>query len=179
MSLRSYLQDHPTPYVWAWELTQAVLVRMKPVFERVGFERSSAIVKPPEEVMKHLMFNCQGCANCILHYSGMTCPMNCPKNLRNGPCGGVRLDGKCEVKPEMDCVWTKGYERSQKTPYAHEFFRLNPPVDWRLEGKASWVTFATGRDQVPTGSETTMRYATEALPESAPEAQMVAERRAK
>ena len=94
----------------------------------------------------------------------MTCPMNCPKNLRNGPCGGVRLNGHCEVKPEMDCVWVKGYERSKKTPYSHEFYRLNPPVDWRLNGKASWVTFSLGLDQVPTGSETKVRYATEILP---------------
>lgn len=164
MSLRSYLQDHPMPYVWAWQATEHVLMAMKPLFERIGFERSSAIVHPVEEAGKHLMFNCQGCGQCVLHYTGMTCPMNCPKNLRNGPCGGVRLNGKCEVKPEMDCVWTRGYERSQKTPYAHEFYRLNPPVDWRLAGKASWVTLALGKDQVTTGSQLTMQYATDLLP---------------
>ncbi|HEY5480226.1 MAG TPA: methylenetetrahydrofolate reductase C-terminal domain-containing protein, partial [Verrucomicrobiae bacterium] len=85
---------------------------MRPLFERLGMERSSAIVKLPEEIFKGSIFNCQDCAQCILHYNGMTCPMNCPKQLRNGPCGGVRLNGKCEVKPEMDCVWVKGYERS-------------------------------------------------------------------
>ena len=26
--------------------------------------------------------------------------MNCPKTLRNGPCGGVRQNGGCEIKPE-------------------------------------------------------------------------------
>ena len=80
----------------------------------------------------------------MLHYNGMTCPMNCPKNLRNGPCGGVRLNGHCEVKPEMDCVWVKGIERIKKTPYGHEILRLNPPVDWRLKGQASWVTYCAG-----------------------------------
>jgi hypothetical protein len=164
MSLRTYLQDHPTAYVWAWKATEQVLIRMRPIFERVGFERSSQIVHPVEEVTKHLFFNCQGCAQCLLHYNGMTCPMNCPKSLRNGPCGGVRLNGKCEVKPEMDCVWVKGYERSQKTSYAHEFYRLNPPVDWRLEGEASWVTFALGKDVIPTGTDKQMRYATEIIP---------------
>jgi len=166
MSLRSYIQDHPTPLVWAWKVTEKVLVHMKPVFERVGVERSSAIVKVPEELGKHLLFDCQSCGQCVLHYTGMTCPMTCPKNLRNGPCGGTRLNGKCEVKPEMDCVWVKAYERSQKTSYAKEIYRLNPPVDWQLQGMASWVTFAVGRDQVPTGTDTTIRYATEATEEA-------------
>jgi len=92
--------------------------------------------------------------------------MTCPKQLRNGPCGGVRLNGKCEVKPEMDCVWVKAVERAGRTPYAAEIYRLNPPVDWRLEGMASWVTFATGRDQVSTGSEITVRYGSEILEEA-------------
>lgn len=166
MSLRSYIQDHPAPLVWSWEATAWVLRRVRPLFAKLGMERSSKIVKVPEEMIKGLLFNCQDCAQCVLHYSGMTCPMNCPKNLRNGPCGGVRLNGKCEVKPEMDCVWVKGIERSKKTPYAHEILRLNPPVDWRLKGQASWVTYSLGRDQIPTGTDTTIRYATEALSDS-------------
>ncbi len=163
MSLRSYIQDHPAPLVWSWEATAWVLRRIRPLFAKLGMERSSKIVKLPEEMVKELLFNCQDCAQCVLHYSGMTCPMTCPKSLRNGPCGGVRLNGHCEVKPEMDCVWVKGIERSKKTPYAHEILRLNPPVDWRLKGQASWVTYSLGRDQIPTGTDTTIRYATEAL----------------
>lgn len=167
MSLRTYIQDHPAPLTWAWTIGEKVLLKMGPLFKRVGVERSSRIVKPPEELAKHLFFNCQSCAQCLLHYTGMTCPMNCPKNLRNGPCGGVRLNNKCEVKPEMDCVWVKAYERSQKTPWAYEIYRLNPPVDWRLEGMASFVTFSVGMDQIPTGSETKDRYAHEVLPAGA------------
>jgi len=167
MSLRSYIQDHPAVLVWAWEATAWTLRRMKPIFARGGMERSSKIVKAPEVLVKGLLFNCQDCAQCVLHYTGMTCPMNCPKHLRNGPCGGVRLNNKCEVKPETDCVWVKAIERSKKTPYAHEILRLNPPVDWRLEGQASWVTYSLGRDQITTGTDTVVRYATEALPEKA------------
>jgi hypothetical protein len=165
MSLRTYIQDHPTPLVWAWEATAWTLRLIKPIFARAGMERSSKIVKPPEVIVKGLLFNCQDCAQCVLHYTGMTCPMNCPKHLRNGPCGGVRLNNKCEVKPETDCVWVKAIERSKKTPYTHEILRLNPPVDWRLEGQASWVTYSLGRDQITTGTDTTTRYATEALSE--------------
>ncbi|MGQ9489126.1 MAG: methylenetetrahydrofolate reductase C-terminal domain-containing protein [Anaerolineae bacterium] len=167
MALRDFWQDRPAPLVWAWEATAWTLQRIKPLFEKLGMERSSWLVKVPEEIVKKTLFNCQDCAQCVLHYTGMTCPMTCPKSLRNGPCGGVRLNGKCEVKPEMDCVWVKAIERSQKTPYAHEIFRLNPPVDWQLKGQASWVTFALGRDQITTGTDTTIRYATEAFQQEA------------
>ncbi len=53
------------------------------------------------------VFGCSMCGQCVLHSTGLTCPMTCPKQLRNGPCGGVRADGGCEVKPEMRCVWLK------------------------------------------------------------------------
>jgi len=64
----------------------------------------------------------------------------------------------------MDCVWVKGVERSKKTPYQHEILRLNPPVDWRLKGQASWVTYSLGRDKIPTGVDVEVRYADEVLP---------------
>src|SRR5205814_1712686 len=64
-----------------------------------------------EELTKGALFNCQMCGQCVLHSTGMTCPMNCPKNLRNGPCGGVRTNGHCEVKPELRWVWVDNFER--------------------------------------------------------------------
>jgi len=47
-----------------------------------------------ERLTKIPLFDCRMCGQCILHSTGMTCPMTCPKNLRNGPCGGVRLNGE-------------------------------------------------------------------------------------
>jgi hypothetical protein len=41
--------------------------------------------------------------------------------------------------------------------------RLNPPVDIRLKGQASWVTYSLGRDKIGTGTDTTIRYGDEAL----------------
>ena len=148
MSIRSYLQDHPAFMVWSWQLVEKILLWMKPLFARVGLERSSAIVKPPEMVIKKLLFDCQECGQCVLHYTGMTCPMTCPKNLRNGPCGGVRLNGHSEVKPEMPCVWVQAYERSLKMPlYGSELILIQPPVDRRLEGTSAWINMLTGADR--------------------------------
>lgn len=106
-----------------------------------------------EKAGKGAVFDCQMCGQCILHSTGMTCPMTCPKNLRNGPCGGVRLNGHCEVKPEMRCVWVEAYERSQQMPkYGHELILIQPPVNRQLQDTASWVNMATGADTaVPKG----------------------------
>ena len=109
-----------------------------------------------EHVIKGPVFGCQMCGACVLHSTGMTCPMTCPKTLRNGPCGGVRPDGNCEVKPEMRCVWLQGYERSKSLPlprkWRDEFNHLRAPLDNQLKGTASWTNLISKRDrQTPAG----------------------------
>jgi hypothetical protein len=166
MTWRTCLQDHPAVLVWAWQVNEKLLAWLKPLLARFGADRASRLLRPAETAFKRPVFDCQECGQCVLHYTGMTCPMTCPKTLRNGPCGGVRADGHCEVYPERACVWVKAYERAQRTPYARELRRLNPPVDARLRGLSSWVTFATGQDQITTGNEAAIRYADEVLKES-------------
>ena len=113
------------------------------------------LLRPVEYVIKVPVFDCHMCGQCVLHSTGLVCPMTCPKNLRNGPCGGVRLNGKCEVKPEMQCAWVKARRFSQRLPFwQHEFHDLRPPVDWSLQDSASWVNLFTGRDQVTSGCAT-------------------------
>lgn len=106
-----------------------------------------------EHAVKGPVWGCQMCGQCVLHSTGLTCPMNCPKTLRNGPCGGVRADGHCEVKPEMPCVWVKAVERSERLPvWRGHIDHLRPPVDNRLKNTSSWINLATGRDrQTPAG----------------------------
>jgi len=106
-----------------------------------------------EKAVKIPLFGCRMCGQCILHSTGLVCPMNCPKNLRNGPCGGVLVEGHCEVRPQMRCVWVRAWEGSQRLPlWKDHMEQLQPPVDWRLQGTSSWANFTSGRDrQVPAG----------------------------
>ncbi|MEO8329035.1 MAG: methylenetetrahydrofolate reductase C-terminal domain-containing protein [Candidatus Nanopelagicales bacterium] len=111
-----------------------------------------------EHVVKKPLFDCRMCGQCVLHSTGMTCPMTCPKTLRNGPCGGVREDGGCEVKPDMTCVWLVAERRSTSLPlprvWRDGIDHLRPPVDNTLQGTSSWVNLVTGRDrQNPLGWE--------------------------
>jgi len=119
-------------------------------------KRALRLVTVVERKAKEAAFDCRMCGQCILHSTGLTCPMRCPKELRNGPCGGVRRDGSCEVYPDRPCVWALAWRRSQRLPlWRSDIHHLQPPVDRRLEGTSSWVNFATGRDRVvPGGWET-------------------------
>jgi hypothetical protein len=93
-----------------------------------------------ERLTKGPLFDCRMCGQCVLHNTGMTCPMTCPKEMRNGPCGGVRPDGHCEILPEMACVWTQAWERSKRMPrYGREILEILPPVDRRLKDTSAWI----------------------------------------
>jgi len=66
--------------------------------------------------------------------------MNCPKQLRNGPCGGVSLDGYCEVKPEMRCVWAEAWRGAGQFDGGLAAIQVvQAPVDRRMEGTSSWL----------------------------------------
>ena len=70
--------------------------------------------------------------------------MNCPKGLRNGPCGGT-LDGKCEVIPEIDCVWTN-IELKKKEA---KFTKIHLPPEESLLNTASYVNLFNGKNREP------------------------------
>ena len=101
-----------------------VVVALHPLWKRIGYERLEAPFAFLERVVKGFLFDCQMCGQCALSSTGMSCSMNCPKNLRNGPCGGVREGGFCEVKPEMRCVWVEAFEGS------HVFYRVRSAAEF-------------------------------------------------
>jgi hypothetical protein len=122
-------------------------MRLDPLIRRFGYRRAAGWISPPEEFLKKLVFDCRMCGQCILHSTGMTCSMTCPKNLRNGPCGGVRLNGHCEVYPERPCIWVQAYEHSLRMPiYGSELIQIQPPVNRQLEGTSAWINMLTGED---------------------------------
>lgn len=136
-----WLRDHPGLLERAYQFSESVFERINPLFRRIGYKRVEPWIRLPEELAKKIVFDCRMCGQCVLHATGMTCPMTCPKNLRNGPCGGVRENGHCEVVPEMPCVWVEAYKRSQEMPlYGHEIAHLQPPLNRQLEGRSAWIT---------------------------------------
>jgi hypothetical protein len=121
---------------------ERALRALRPLIERVGFARLERPVAALEGAVKGALFDCRMCGQCVLSSTGMSCPMNCPKNLRNGPCGGVRGDGNCEVYPAMPCVWVKAYEGSRRMAGGDKIRNVQPPIDHRLKGSSSWLSVA-------------------------------------
>jgi len=108
-----------------------------------------------ERISKGALFDCRMCGVCVLHDTGMTCPMTCPKNLRNGPCGGVLLNGHCEILPEKPCIWVQAWERSKRMPiYGQEIKHIQPPLNHQLRDTSAWINDLHRQPQmIPAGWE--------------------------
>ncbi len=115
------------------------MVALDPVFARIGYNRVERPIAIIESGVKALLFDCKMCGQCVLSSTGMSCPMNCPKQLRNGPCGGVRPGGFCEVKPKMRCVWVEAWDGASRMKAGDRIREVLPPVDRRLEGSSAWL----------------------------------------
>jgi len=119
---------------------EALLVAMNPLWRLIGYERVDRPMAAMERLVKGVLFDCQMCGQCVLSSTGMSCPMNCPKQLRNGPCGGVRDNGHCEVKPEMRCVWVEAHAGATRIPGGLDSLaQVQHAVDRRLQGHSAWL----------------------------------------
>lgn len=117
---------------------ERVLFGLDRLWRRLGDRTTERGLRLVEKPLKRALFDCRMCGQCILSSTGMSCPMNCPKQLRNGPCGGVRPDGGCEVIPEMRCVWIEAYEGSLRMAEGGRIHEIQPALDHRRWGESSW-----------------------------------------
>lgn len=123
----------------AYRVLDRVLDAVRPVVRLVGYDRLERPVAFVERHAKGLLFDCRMCGACSLSVTGMACPMNCPKLMRNGPCGGVRPDGTCEVDASMPCVWVEAWRGASKMKAGALPTAPNPPVEHHYAGRSSWL----------------------------------------
>jgi len=116
-----------------------VFLKLHPLWNTIGYHRVERPVVFVEKAVKSFLFDCRMCGQCALSDTGMSCPMNCPKQLRNGPCGGVRANGHCEVEPDMPCVWVQAWQGSQRMRAHDNILKVQKPVDQSLRGSSAWL----------------------------------------
>lgn len=92
-----------------------------------------------EKKAKGLLFRCQDCGDCALPRTSFICPESqCPKNMRNGPCGGAQ-GVRCEVR-DTTCIWARAYQRISLEGREEELLKLGPMVqDHGKRGCSSWL----------------------------------------
>jgi len=106
----------------------------------------------PSTLYRKATLGCKSCGDCVqdyLDYAG--CSMRrCYKELRNGPCGGSRVDGHCEARPEQPCIWGVIYCGALAVgDDPRKFARtLIPPRDWALDDTNALANRMAGLDNV-------------------------------
>jgi methylenetetrahydrofolate reductase (NADPH) len=98
------------------------------------------------------VLGCAGCGDCVqdhLNYSGCTMRW-CNKNLRNGPCGGSRPDGRCETDAQLPCIWNIVYQNTRAAGDNPGKFAKTviPPRDWSLDRTNALANRLAGLDNV-------------------------------
>jgi len=104
----------------------------------------------PSILYRKTTVGCLSCGDCIqdhLQYVGCTV-RGCYKELRNGPCGGSRVDGSCEARPGQLCIWNQIYlgalaAGDDPKKFAHI---LVPARNWGLDRTNALVNRLMGLD---------------------------------
>jgi len=105
-------------------------------FKREKFSRR--VLAKTELFIKGPLFGCRMCGNCLLQETAFICPMECPKGMRNGPCGGITPEKNCYVDETRKCVWYAIYKRALKTGREEILMEVLPPLDWDKVGTETW-----------------------------------------
>jgi methylenetetrahydrofolate reductase (NADPH) len=90
-----------------------------------------------ERMVKGPMFGCRMCGNCLLQETAFICSMECPKGIRNGPCGGS-TEEHCYVDETRPCMWYQIYDRAFSMGRQEKLLEVLPPLDWNKVGTETW-----------------------------------------
>lgn len=126
-------------YLYFYKVTEQIMLFLRPAFMWVGLSRLEVLLSFLERFSKGLLFDCKMCGQCLLSSTGMVCPMNCPKQIRNGPCGGVREGGFCEIDHLMKCVWVDAWTGVKKIGEEETFTIPLRPAETNQQGSSAWA----------------------------------------
>lgn len=105
-------------------------------FKKESFGRR--LLSKVEISIKGPLFGCRMCGNCLLQETAFICPMECPKGMRNGPCGGITPEKNCYVDKTRKCIWHAIYKKALRTGREEKLLEVLPPIDWNKAGTETW-----------------------------------------
>jgi len=147
-ALRQWSVRHASALKRVYDACAQWAPHLRRLLQWTGARTAEWLLLPVERATKQLLFDCKMCGQCALSSTGMACPTNCAKQMRNGPCGGVRADGACEVDPTMRCVWIEAIDGMKRIGQPRNEIFLEP-IDHRLWNRSSWLRVIDGTHTQP------------------------------
>jgi ferredoxin len=107
---------------------QALAERFDPIPVYPGVNTSALTIREEAGLWAA---RCAACGDCVLGETFGFCPIaRCAKSLLNGPCGGTRNNGKCEIDENIDCVWNLIVERADERGQLESLSKLQKVKNW-------------------------------------------------
>ena len=104
-------------------------VAEKPVYPALDTESLGGVCRDTT-----VLEQCGMCGECDIWLFGGICPVGqCPKSMRNGPCGGA-VQGKCEVD-ERKCVWDEIHAKLKSLERLELLKEIHNPKDHSKKGR--------------------------------------------
>ncbi|MEM7359177.1 MAG: methylenetetrahydrofolate reductase C-terminal domain-containing protein [Pseudomonadota bacterium] len=144
---RLFATRHSRAYERFYSFAEPIILSIMGALSRLSGGKLDQPMTWLERQTKETLFDCKMCGNCVLSSTGMTCPMNCPKTIRNGPCGGVRDNGHCEVKPEMRCVWVEAWDGASRMRGGNKIHEVQFATNKAHLGTSAWLRMLKEREQ--------------------------------
>jgi len=107
---------------------QALAERYDPIPVYPGVNTSALTIREEDGLW---VSRCAACGDCVLGETFGYCPIaRCAKSLLNGPCGGTRKTGKCEVDEDVDCIWNLIIERADERGQLESLSQMKKTKNW-------------------------------------------------
>ncbi len=107
---------------------QALAERFDPLPVYPGVNTSALTIREEDGLWAG---RCAACGDCVLGETFGLCPIaRCAKSLLNGPCGGTRKSGKCEVTEDVDCIWNLIVERADARGQLESLANIKQTKNW-------------------------------------------------
>ena len=133
LTFRLWSVRHSRALEWFYARFADAFLMLHPMWKAIGYQRAEGPVQFVEEARQGLPLRPAECAaSACCHRTGMSCLMNCPKQLRNGPAAAFAPRATARSSPDMPCVWVQAWSGAHQMNGRDMILNVQKPVDQSL-----------------------------------------------
>ncbi len=124
---------------WFYAQFADVFLMLHPLWKAIGYARAEGPVKFIEKRVKGFLFDCRMCGQCVLSSTGMSCPMNCPKQLAQRPLRRRARQRQLRGRARHALRLGQGLGRLAQHGKGDAILNVQKPVDQSLRETSAWL----------------------------------------